>query len=549
MNDWPERRPQDYRLAQDFWATLGFKERVIRGEIAFVGEVRSRLKLNEAWEEKTFHVAVLYPLAFPYAQPRIDFLEPAIRYSRHLQEGKPCLFPPDDWDTTVPPSEIYKKLMSWLRSYRTGVWTNELPLYELPAYFRSSAVNVLISEDTLPSMGGRQRGTFSVQCFEGHAVAVLASVDSVQVGKALSADLRLRPAGKLNGKWYRLSEEPEPAFHEKHLIDVLDRHGFDRRPDTRREPQYVGLVFPDVHLGSEQLLLLRVAPKDSKARRPVGQGWPITSMPVHLVSHQETFKRLEGVRDLKELDAKKVTIFGCGAIGSHLAKALCREGVGAFRLADPDILKPGNVVRHALDLTAVGRGKADALAEALHRISPHCEAEAVFDRLAEPASLQQHFQDSDVVVAAIGDDVKEAMLSEIAVTTGSTPLVLVRTLHSGSAYRVCLIRPGRDACMTCLTLHDEDEHPGWVSVPGDDLQPIYDNGCASPSRPGAGIASEQAALHAAEVVLELLEGADSNTNNWLTVRKPIAGDDARLRERGTHESVLHPHDECRSCVE
>ena len=548
MNDWPARWPQEYRAAQEHWAALGFKETVVGGDIAFVGDVRSRLKIAGAWEEKVFQVAIVYPPAFPYVQPRVDFLEPAIRYSRHLQEGKPCLFPPEDWDPTVPPSEIYKKLMSWLRGYRTGVWTNELPLYELPAYFRSSGINVLIAKETLPSISGHQRGTFSVQRFDGYAVAVLASVDNVRVGKALSADLGLRQAGRLNGKWYRLSAEPEPTFDERHLLAVLARNGHERRPDARRTPQYVGLVFPDLHLGSEHLWLLRVAPKDSKARRPVPQGWSITSMPVHLVSHEETFKRLEGVRDVKELDAKKVTIFGCGAIGSHLAKALCREGVGAFRLGDPDVLKPGNVVRHALDLTAVGRGKAGALAEALHRISPHCEAETVFERLSEPASLQQHFQDSDVVVAAIGDDVQEAMLSEIAVTAESTPLVLVRTLHAGSAYRVCLIRPGRDACMTCLGLHDEDDHTGWIAVPADDLLPIYDNGCASRSRPGAGIASEEAALRAAEVVLELLEGEDSEANNWLTVRKPITGGDPRLRGRGTYESVLTPHDECRWCA-
>lgn len=548
MKDWPARWPQEYQAAQDHWAALGFVEGLDDGKVAFTGVVRSRLKIDGDWEEKVFRVAIVYPPAFPYVQPRVDFLDPVIKYSRHLQDRKPCLFPPEDWDISVPPSEIYKKLMSWLRGYRTGAWTNELPLYELPVYFRSSGINVLLAEEALPSMSGRQRGTFSVKRFNGYAVSVLESVDGVDVGKGLIADLGLQPAGKHNGKWYRLSAEPEPTFDERHLLAVLARDGHERRADARRPPRYIGLVFPDSHLGSEHLLLLRLAPKDTKARRAIPQGWPITSMPAHLVSHAEMFKRLDGVRDVKKLDLKKVTILGCGAIGSHLAKALCREGVGAFRLGDPDILKPGNVVRHALDLTAVGRSKAQVLAEALNHISPHCEAEPVFERLSEPASLEQHFADSDIVVAAIGDDSQEQLLSEIATSTGATPLLLVRTLHAGSAYRVCLIRPGRDACMTCLGLHRDDAHQGWIAVPDDDLQPIYDNGCASPSRPGAGIASEQAALRAAEVILDLLEGDDGDTNNWLTVRRPISGGDARLERRGPHESVLPPHLECSWCA-
>ena len=66
------------------------------------------------------------------------------------------------------------------------------------------------------------------------------------------------------------------------------------------------------------------------------------------------------MRDSLELEDMRVVCFGLGAIGSPMALALAREGVGKFTLCDPDTLRPGNIIRHALDLLSVGQFKAEA---------------------------------------------------------------------------------------------------------------------------------------------------------------------------------------------
>jgi len=108
-----------------------------------------------------------------------------------------------------------------------------------------------------------------------------------------------------------------------------------------------------------------------KARLAVGKGWPVRAPQIYTVSHDELFRRLEGVRDVAHaLKEKHVVCFGLGAIGSSLAIALTREGVGSFALCDPDTLRPGKVIRPALDLLSVGQCKAEAVESALGRINP-----------------------------------------------------------------------------------------------------------------------------------------------------------------------------------
>src|SRR5205807_2470456 len=65
------------------------------------------------------------------------------------------------------------------------------------------------------------------------------------------------------------------------------------------------------------------------------------------------------------LAIKKVGIVGCGALGSKIAASLARSGVRTFVLVDDDILTPGNLVRHDLDVGSLGAHKAVALAARL----------------------------------------------------------------------------------------------------------------------------------------------------------------------------------------
>ena len=61
-------------------------------------------------------------------------------------------------------------------------------------------------------------------------------------------------------------------------------------------------------------------------------------------------------------DARRVVIVGAGAIGSHLATGLAREGRYRWTVIDPDVVLPHNVARHIAGHGAVFQNKAEVLA-------------------------------------------------------------------------------------------------------------------------------------------------------------------------------------------
>src|SRR5215207_6767350 len=81
------------------------------------------------------------------------------------------------------------------------------------------------------------------------------------------------------------------------------------------------------------------------------------------------------------------------------------------------------------------------MGRAIHRINPFSFADAVTGGLADPHNLHQYYKDANLVLALIGDDVKEETRTEIAVSGDERPPVLIaRTLRGGDAIRLILLR-------------------------------------------------------------------------------------------------------------
>ena len=58
--------------------------------------------------------------------------------------------------------------------------------------------------------------------------------------------------------------------------------------------------------------------------------------------------------DSATLRTQKAVLFGTGALGGHTATLLAESGLGSLKLVDPDVLLPGNVVRHIAGHGLVG---------------------------------------------------------------------------------------------------------------------------------------------------------------------------------------------------
>ena len=89
-------------------------------------------------------------------------------------------------------------------------------------------------------------------------------------------------------------------------------------------------------------------------------------------------------KELQEkLDSATVAVCGLGGLGSNIAVALARAGVGRLLLFDFDTVDMSNLNRQQYFPDQLGRPKASALKETLLRISPYCDVQAASIKLTE----------------------------------------------------------------------------------------------------------------------------------------------------------------------
>ncbi|NMG64539.1 tRNA cyclic N6-threonylcarbamoyladenosine(37) synthase TcdA [Azoarcus indigens] len=111
--------------------------------------------------------------------------------------------------------------------------------------------------------------------------------------------------------------------------------------------------------------------------------------------------RLYGVGAVERLAQSHVCVVGIGGVGSWVAEALARSGVGRLTLVDLDNVAESNINRqiHALDGT-LGQPKVQAMAERIAEINPAARVVQVEDFLT-PENAAGLLQGMDHVVDAI----------------------------------------------------------------------------------------------------------------------------------------------------
>ncbi len=98
-----------------------------------------------------------------------------------------------------------------------------------------------------------------------------------------------------------------------------------------------------------------------------------------------TRDRAEG-SPARSLAGKAVAVWGCGALGTHVAVQLARIGVRRLVLRDRGTVAPGVMLRQCFDDADIGRNKAEALKDRVLRIRPGLEVESrTANLLTDPA--------------------------------------------------------------------------------------------------------------------------------------------------------------------
>ena len=120
-----------------------------------------------------------------------------------------------------------------------------------------------------------------------------------------------------------------------------------------------------------------------------------------------TARHTPGVHE--KIKGATVGIAGLGGLGSAVAVALARIGVGRLILADFDVVEPSNLNRQQYFIDQLGLPKAEALETNLRRINPYVQYEAHCVRIT-PENIEELFGEVDVMVEAFDRADQKAML-------------------------------------------------------------------------------------------------------------------------------------------
>ena len=132
---------------------------------------------------------------------------------------------------------------------------------------------------------------------------------------------------------------------------------------------------------------------------------------------------LLGAESQKKLERSAVLLFGVGGVGSYVAEALARAGVGRITLIDPDEVALSNCNRQLAALhSTLGQKKAEVMARRIQDINPQCQAEALCLFYGPETRGQIRMTEYDYIVDAIDTVSSKLLLAEEAQRAG-VPLI------------------------------------------------------------------------------------------------------------------------------
>jgi adenylyltransferase/sulfurtransferase len=151
----------------------------------------------------------------------------------------------------------------------------------------------------------------------------------------------------------------------------------------------------------------------------------------------------------ERLLASRVTLCGCGALGTVLANNLVRAGVGRLRLIDRDFIEPSNLQRQVLfdeSDVAANLPKAEAAARKLRLINSGVEVEPVVTDI-DRTNVEDLCADADLILDGTDNFEVRYLINDVAVKLGR-PWVYGGCI--GAHGMTMTILPGETPCLRCV---------------------------------------------------------------------------------------------------
>lgn len=129
----------------------------------------------------------------------------------------------------------------------------------------------------------------------------------------------------------------------------------------------------------------------------------------------------------EKLQQNTVGIAGLGGLGSTVAAALARTGVGRLIIADFDIVEPSNLNRQQYFTDQIGQKKTEATIENLRRINPAVKVDA-YDIKLDAGNLEEIFAGVDIIAECFDKAEEKQMIIETVLSKMAVPVVSVSGL-------------------------------------------------------------------------------------------------------------------------
>lgn len=403
---------------------------------------------------------VVISQTFPYGSPSFFALSNDVSGFPHqdAETGKLCLA--DDSRVIMDESRLIRDVdcaLAWLNDAGAGRLLPDGDPYELPDFSRRKMEKELDtkphlytaeSEDTyeqwLDRVGQWGRVSFGrFNYFEGDFPRVFCDRNRNIICDAQFAKEAVDPKGRqLEGCWFLLSSlcfhRHRPAQTYGELRKICARDGIDfgeilgaawKCVNKPIDPCIIlaGMPIPKV-VGKETVLIhwqplyidgvdkqfRKQKHKHEKRKKPSSifnerlnagefdDNKPVLWGRTENISQGTLYARGALPSEIGEL---KISVCGCGAIGSLVAEILARGGVRHLTLFDNDVFEIGNQCRHTLDGRHIGKSKAHTLAGRLQSCNHGSQIRSFSIQLpftpqdlAKPQDHTVSLLESDVVI-------------------------------------------------------------------------------------------------------------------------------------------------------
>lgn len=199
---------------------------------------------------------------------------------------------------------------------------------------------------------------------------------------------------------------------------------------------------------------------------------------------ENALKERHGEKLQKKISSAVVAVCGLGGLGSNIAVALARAGIGKLLLIDPDKVDITNLHRQQYKAAQTGLYKAEALADNLKEIAPYVKTEISKEKITEN-NVRELLDEADVVCEAFDDPKSKAVLTE-------SVAVYMKDKYLIAASGMAGLGSGNIICTRKITDH--------FYLCGDGISDVKD---------GMGLVSSRVMLcaaHQAHMVLRILAG-------------------------------------------